>query len=412
MRRKISKQAIDRLKPGQILADGNPVGFVARRLKSGIVTYGFRYRHKDTGKQHWVGLGLGTELAPDQARHRALKLAAQARDGGTPVSAARAVSRRRRTMGVTVDRVLDEFLARYAVNLRSRDEITRTFRVYVRPMLGDKSVYDLKRLDIVNLLDRIEDSGAPVMADRVLAHLRRALRWHAARDEDFAVPIVPGMSRTKPQERARKRTLDDQEIRDLWAALDALHDTAAVPQCFARFVRMLLLSGQRRAMVGNARWEEIEGRDWIVPASRNKGKVDHLVPLTDGLLALLGPKGKGYVLTSDGGKTAFSGFSKAKTALDAKLAEIRKAAGRKPMQPWVFHDLRRTARSLMSRAGVSPDHAERVLGHVIAGVRGTYDRHEYAEEKRDALEKLSALIARILHPGKTVVSFPKRRKKR
>jgi integrase len=77
------------------------------------------------------------------------------------------------------------------------------------------------------------------------------------------------------------------------------------------------------------------------------------------------------------------------------------------MPHWVHHDLRRTARSLMSRTGVFPDVAERVLGHVIPGVRGTYDRYEYFDEKRDALERLAALIERILHPSDAVVTFPK-----
>ena len=80
------------------------------------------------------------------------------------------------------------------------------------------------------------------------------------------------------------------------------------------------------------------------------------------------------------------------------MNELRAANARKPMPPWVLHDLRRTARSLMSRAGVGPDIAERVLGHVIPGVRGVYDRHEYLDEKRDALERLARLVARILNP--------------
>ena len=77
------------------------------------------------------------------------------------------------------------------------------------------------------------------------------------------------------------------------------------------------------------------------------------------------------------------------------------------MPGWVLHDLRRSARSLMSRAGVSADIAERVLGHVISGVRRTYDRFEYLDEKRDALERLAGLIDRILHPDEAVVAFPK-----
>jgi integrase len=215
------------------------------------------------------------------------------------------------------------------------------------------------------------------------------------------------MARTKPKERARTRILSDDEIRDLHTALDTLGKDA--PKCFPAFVRALLLTGQRLRMVSNLPWSEIEGSEWTVPPERNKTGLDHLVPLTATVAALIGTKGKGYVFSSDGGKTPFSGFSKSKAALDAKLTEIRKAAGRKPMQPWVFHDLRRSSRSLMSRAGVSSDHAERVLGHVIPGVRGTYDRHEYADEKRAALEKLDAQINRILRPGQAVIRFPKKR---
>jgi integrase len=80
------------------------------------------------------------------------------------------------------------------------------------------------------------------------------------------------------------------------------------------------------------------------------------------------------------------------------LAKQRKAAKLKPMPEWRLHDLRRTARSLMSRAGVSSDVAEMVLGHKLSGVRGVYDRHSYAVEKRDALERLATLIGRILNP--------------
>jgi integrase len=102
-------------------------------------------------------------------------------------------------------------------------------------------------------------------------------------------------------------------------------------------------------------------------------------------------------------KTPFSGFSKSKAALDkAVLAAMQKQAKKgpkvEPIPNWTLHDLRRTAKTLMARAGVRPDISERVLGHVIAGVEGTYDRHSYADEKRDALEKLAEMVERILYP--------------
>ncbi len=393
MRKKIGKRAIDALRIGEFIVDDNPRGFIARKLKSGTVSYGYQYRDKATGKQRWVGLGLhGNDLTPDQARKKALKVAGEVKDGGEPEFAAAVAARRRQAAGYTVDALLDNFIERYArPNLRSADEIERCFRVYVRPKIGSKSIYDLRRRDVVELLDVIEDAGAPVMADRTLAHLRRALNWHATRDDQFAPPIVKGMSRAKPAaERARSRILSDDEVVDLWAVLDDLGDGA--PACFPNFVRTLFLTATRRAMVSDMTWDEIEGRNWTVPGSRNKGGREHLVPLTDTVIGLIGERQKGFVFSSDNGKTPFSGFSKAKAALDAKLTELRKRDGRKPMAAWVLHDLRRTARSLMSRADVSSDHAERVLGHVIPGVRGTYDRHEYRTEKLGALEKLAALV--------------------
>jgi integrase len=407
MRQKISKSTVDRLQPGQLLVDTNPTGFVARRLKSGTVTYGFRYRDS-TGRRYWIGLGLHGTVAPDQARRKALRIAAQVRDGDRPASAAAEAAKRRQSLGYTVDQLLDDFLERYAKNLRSAAALRRCFDVDVRPRLGAKLAQELRRKDIVGLLDAIEDRGAPVQADRTLAHLRKAFNWHAARDDQFNTPIVKGMARTKPKERARKRVLDDQEIRDLWEALDTLSGKA--PACFPLFVRTLFRTATRLRMSSDMTHDEIEGRDWTVPGKRNKGGLEHVVPLTDAVIPLLGARRSGFVFSSDGGKTAFKGFSKSKAALDLRLAEIRKAAGRSPMKPWVFHDLRRTARSLMARAGVPSDHAEKVLGHVVQGVRGTYDRHEYRDEKLDALEKLGALVERILKPGERVVSFPKGRK--
>ena len=161
-------------------------------------------------------------------------------------------------------------------------------------------------------------------------------------------------------------------------------------------------------MVSLATVDEINGRDWTIPAIRNKGKVDHLVPLTDTLADLIKTDRKsGYVFSSDrDGKRSFSGFSKAKVALDRKLAAIRKQHGRPAMKAWSYHDLRRSCRSLLSRT-TSSDIAERVLGHVIPGVRGVYDRHEYCDEKLTALEKLDALVQRILKPSARVVHFPK-----
>jgi integrase len=154
---------------------------------------------------------------------------------------------------------------------------------------------------------------------------------------------------------------------------------------------------------------KIDGEAIVVPAERVKTKVVHAIPITAALAPLLG-SGPEYRFATNGGATSFQGFSRAKRQLDAVIAMQRKSDGFPAMAPWRLHDLRRTARSLMGRAGVPTDHAERVLGHVMRGVRGVYDRYAYLDEKRDALERLAALVDNIIHPpAGNVVSIAARR---
>jgi integrase len=404
MRQRITKSAIDRLSVGGIIADANPVGFVARRLRSGAVTYGFRFRDKRSGRQRWIGIGIHGDLTAEQARKKALRVAAEVRDGGTPTSAAVAAAKRRRDIGVTVNTLLDEFLVRHVrPNLRGAAGVESAFNRYVRPRIGTRSVHELTRLEVVQLLDAVEDNSGPVAADRLLASLRKGFRWWAARDDKFVPPIVPGMARTKPKQRARSRILNDEEIRDLWHATNAMD----MPPPYAAFMRALLLTCQRRDEVARMAWEEIDGDLWEIPGARYKTGLPNAVPLTATMLRLIGePKKAGFVFSVSGGSRPINAFHKCKLAIDAAITELRQREGREPMPRWVLHDLRRTGRSLMSRAGVLSDHAERVLGHVIGGVRAVYDVFEYLPQKQAALEKLAALIERILEPDSRVVRLP------
>ncbi|MGY4160507.1 integrase [Bradyrhizobium sp. USDA 4461] len=403
MQVKIVKTKVDKLEPGEILYDTEIKGFVARALPSGKVTYGYRYRNAG-GQSKWLGLGLHGSITADEARTLAKKRAGEVADLRDPVAEqeqARSEAKKEKLSGAnTVNAILDAFVKRHASKLRSQDQIEHAFDTYVRPALGPKSIYDVKRSELVTMLDHVEDEAGPVMADRVLAHVRKAFNWQAARDDEFKSPIVRGMARTKPKDRARKRTLTDEEIRDVWKALDS----ADVPVCYPNYVKSLLVMATRRNESSEMNSAEIDGDLWTIPGERYKTKLDHVIPLTDQAKALIGAKPEGFkgnswfVFSTTEGKRPFSGFSKAKKELDAAIAKIRKGEKREAMPRWTLHDLRRTARSLMSRAKVPADHAERVLGHVIGGVRETYDRYEYLDEKRDALEKLAGLIELILKP--------------
>jgi integrase len=321
--------------------------------------------------------------------------------------------------------LLDIFIERYArkeAKLRSADLIQATFKRLVYPEIGQLGIYEIRRSHVVAMLDEIADESGPVMADRTLAYVRKAFNWYATRDDEFSPPIVKGMARTKAKERARKRTLADDEIRDVWAALETVTE---VPDCYPAFVKMLLLTATRRNESAAMNTTELDGDLWTIPGARYKTKLDHVVPLTAAARALIGKKpakakknswfifstskiGPDGEMELDGAKP-FSGFSKAKVELDKAIADIRAKAGRAPMENWVLHDLRRTARSLMSRAKVPTDHAERALGHVMGGVRETYDRYEYLDEKRAAFEALATLVSRILNPTANIKELASRR---
>jgi integrase len=150
------------------------------------------------------------------------------------------------------------------------------------------------------------------------------------------------------------------------------------------------------------RRNEVSGKEWTVPAERCKTGLELVVPLSPTAQSVLDkvPKvGKsGFVFTTDG-QHQISGFSKFKSAFDERmLTELRRQNPDAIVPNWRLHDLRRTARSLMGRAGVLSDHAERCLGHVMGAIRGTYDKYQYLPEKARAFEALESLIDRIVNP--------------
>ena len=189
----ITKRRVDALQPGDSLVDDQVRGFVVRRLRTGSISYGLRYSLG--GQQKWLSLGLHGRLTPSEARELAQQRAGQVAAGRDPTSENAA---KKAADANTVNAVLDAFLERHVrKNLRAAREVERVFNKYVRPRIGAKSIYELRRRDVVEMLDAVEDAGAPVMADRVLAHTRKAFNWWAARDDTFVPPIVRGMTRTK-----------------------------------------------------------------------------------------------------------------------------------------------------------------------------------------------------------------------
>jgi integrase len=376
-----------------------PRGFGVRVTASGARAFILNYRLR--GREHRFTIGAWPDWSALKAVREARNLRQRVDRGENPLKDRAPIPATK-----SVSSVIDDFMTRYVRNkerpLRSADQIQSAFDRLVKPRIGKLGVYELRRSHVAEVLDKVEDEAGPVQADRVRAYLRKALSWYSERDDDFNLnaAFVRVGARANPKERARTRVLSDDELRVVWPLLSEAGT-------FGSLLKTLLLTAQRRDEVANMTWSEIGAEGiWTIPAERYKTKRANHVPLSKAARAVIEAQpqidGCDYVFPSRT-KTPFSGFGKSKAKLDKAVLlcmqkRVKKVADVEPLPNWTLHDLRRTAKTLMARAGVRPDISERVLGHVIAGVEGTYDRHSYADEKRDALEKLSAIIDRILKP--------------
>jgi integrase len=384
--RVLTDVSIRNLKPGPTrreIPDPGARGLYVIVQPSGRKSFAVRYRVG--GAPRKLTLTAGMSLAA--ARKAAADAMYEVSQGRDPAEARKArAEKAERARADTLRSVAEEYLARERRRLRSIGQRERIFERLVYPVLGGgRPIGDIRRKDVVRLLDHVEDNHGARMADYTLAIVRRLFNWHAVRDDEFSSPIVRGMARQNAKEHERSRTLTDDELRAVWTAATAAEGP------FGPFVKFLLVMAARRGEGSAMPWIELDGADWILPASRNKVKVDFVRPLSGAAREILAgqPRIEGcpFVFTSDG-RRALAGFSRLKEKFDV-------ACG---VTGWTLHDLRRTARSLMSRAGVYPDIAERCLGHVIKGVRATYDRYEYYDEKQKAFEALAAQIERIVNP--------------
>ncbi|OSI65446.1 hypothetical protein BSZ22_31625 [Bradyrhizobium canariense] len=250
----------------------------------------------------------------------------------------------------------------------------------------------LEREQAARGVQSLRQSDCMEIVENLLRRLKELDQELAARNSDEAMARIES-----PSERARDRILSDEEIRVMFRACEG-------QGVFGSFVKMLLFTAQRRTKVATMQWEDLAGEVWtIATEDREKGNAQRL-KLPKPALAIIDAQREmrtnGYVFPASF-KTSradpsrhygsFSAFGDGKAALDKGMAEIVPNIPR-----WTLHDLRRTARSLMSRARVRPEIAERVLGHAIPGVQGVYDRHAYDLERAQALTALAALIGRIL----------------
>jgi integrase len=276
--------------------------------------------------------------------------------------------------------------------LRTGEDVRRTLARELVSRFRGRALGEISRADIHEMLDAVADR-APVQAARLKAYANKLFRWARSRG---IVEHNPVEEIDRPNiETVRDRVLDDRELALVWRAADKL----GAP--FGPIVHLLILSGQRLGEVAGLRWSEInqDKNVWRLPAERVKNKRAHEIPLSPQMLQLLHalPRiGDCDLVFTTTGTTPPSGFSRAKANLDQNIAAL---SGGKPLTPWRLHDLRRSVASGLAALGVNLPVIERCLNHVsgsFGGIVGVYQKHSFADDKREALSHWGAHVERVV----------------
>ena len=289
-------------------------------------------------------------------------------------------ARRETRRADTVEALAAEYIERHAKpNKRSWREDDRILRAEVLPLWQHRPLRDIRRRDIRELVEAVADRGAGVMANRVLALVRKMFNFAVEREWIEASPAA--MVRRPGRERRRDRVLSDNELRTFWTALD--RESAALASAF----RLRLITAQRGGEVHNMRWADVDfnSRWWTIPAKHAKNGLPHRVPLTDPALKIL--------LELETTKKPDTEFVLAGARGSRQRSEVLSRLG---LADFRGHDLRRTAASQMASEGVPRLVIGKVLNHAEPSVTAVYDRHSYDREKREALSTWSRQLQSIL----------------
>jgi len=355
-------------------------------------------------------LGGYGELTLEQARTKArrwLELIEKGIDPHVEVERQRLTEQRKRAG--TFANLAETFIReKLSTERRGRDAELHLRNEFI-PRWGKRPAGDITADDVGEVINEVK-ARAPYMAHALLATVRRLYKWVSTPGRGYGIVASPcyhiQAKALIGEKRPRTRALTDNEIRAFVRACDQL----GYP--YGAIGRMLLLTGARHREVSEAPWSEFDlaKKTWTIDQARFKSNVEHVVPLTDDVLALLEglprfKRGEHVFSTTWGEKPTMIG-DKIKTRLDALMLQaLREAAKARAedapkvaLKPWVIHDLRRTVRSHLSALRI-PDHvAEMVLGHGRQGLQRTYDQHRYQEEIREALRLWAARLRSIVEP--------------
>jgi integrase len=398
---KLTARTIETARPGTEIRDSEVRGLRLRVSPKGLRTFVFVTRYP--GAKHASRRALDATNLKD-ARKEAEDWKRLVRRGVDPHDEARRKKRetllqRKNTFAAVAETFIADIHRR---KQRKTAIVEREIRQELISKWADLLITDIARHDVVSLVQAIRDRPAPYYAHNIFAHCRSFFSW--AIDSGLYGLETSPCDHVKPtkligEKLPRQRVLSDGEVRAFWQATEKL----GYP--LRPLFRMLLLTGQRKSEVSDARWIEfdLDKKLWTVPPERFKSNSTHLVPLTADVVDLLQclPRFKSgdYLFSSGYGTGPVNGFSKAKMRLDAlMLEELRKIDSNTELAPFVIHDLRRTVRTRLSSLRVPDTVAEMVIGHGRKGLQRVYDQHKFVDEMREALEAWNARLRAIVNP--------------
>jgi len=383
---KLTKSTLDSLRAANtdvVFWDAGCPGFGVKVTPKGRKVFIVLYRTGGSGSRvRKYTIGPYGRVTLHQARIAAQKVFSAKLEGRDPAAEKR--DARRRIVADRVEDLLETFIVQHLSQNRSRDEVARLLgREVGRPWSG-RSIHEITKRDVVELIAGVEQRGAPAAANKALKSLKTFLRWCVGRAVLDRSPAdgVPLPAKAV----ARDRVLEDAELAKIIIAARQIGDP------YGGIVEVLALTGQRREEVAGMWWEEIDlnQRTWTLPRSRTKNDKVHVVHLSKQSVGVLNRVDRGGPLVfTQFGTTPFQTFSRAKRLLDQLCG----------VSGWRLHDLRRTCVSGMARLGIAPHVADKVLNHqsgTIAGVAAVYQRHEFHAERKEALERWGAHVAQII----------------
>lgn len=362
----LTKRLMDtlpRAEPGEriVVRDRTQRGLRVRVTDRGVKTFSVIYRFE--GVQRRASLGKWPETTVAVARDRAQKVLAEVAAGHDP---------RRSTAETVADvaKLFDEYCQRTIIN---HHKVRRVLEMHVLPEVGGKPIQDLDRKHVHAIIDRLVAQDRKGAGMEVKKHLHRMLAWAANWGYIKANPLH-GMERDDlPTNKDAGRELTKQELQKIWAAC------IEIGYPWGDLFRLLILTGQRRADWGRATWDELSDDTLTISASRYKSRRKHVVPLSEPARRIVEniPRQEGpYLFSNCEGHIAVDGWSLAKRTLDTRSG----------VTDYRTHDMRVTVESGLAALGISIEIRDAVLGHARAGLQKIYQKYDWADEKRKALE--------------------------